>query len=48
MKHLLSVTITICCSLTIFSQVSNVNDDFEGNGNITTWAEDASTIDTEF
>lgn len=26
----------------------NVHDDFEGNGTITTWAEDSSTIDTEF
>lgn len=48
MKQLRSVTITLCCSLTIFSQVSNVNDDFEGNGNIATWTADACTIDTEF
>ena len=48
MKHLLFVTIIICFPLTLLSQVSNINDGFEGNGNITTWAEDSSTIDTEF
>ncbi|WP_028870887.1 CotH kinase family protein [Psychroserpens burtonensis] len=48
MKHLLFVTITLCFSLTIFSQVTNVNDDFEGNGNITTWLGDNSAIDTAF
>jgi beta-glucanase (GH16 family) len=26
----------------------NIHDDFEGNGTITTWAEDETTIDTEF
>ena len=48
MKHLLFVTIILCFPLTLLSQVSNINEGFEGNGNITTWAEDSSTIDTEF
>ena len=48
MKHLLFVTIILCFPLALLSQVSNINDGFEGNGNITTWAEDSSTIDTEF
>jgi hypothetical protein len=48
MKHLLFVTIILCFPLTLLAQVSNINEGFEGNGNITTWAEDSSTIDTEF
>jgi|GEM_PF-462244 len=30
------------------SGAQNIHDDFEGNGTITTWAEDATTIDTSF
>jgi len=48
MKHLLFVTLTLCFTSTVLSQVTNVNDDFEGNGNITTWTEDNSTIDASF
>jgi len=48
MKSLLIVAISICFSLTLFSQVSNLNDDFEGDGNINTWTEDACTIDVLF
>jgi hypothetical protein len=48
MKHLLFVTFIIYFPLTLLSQVSHINEGFEGNGNITTWAEDSSTIDTEF
>lgn len=48
MKSLLFVATSICFSLTLFSQVSNLNDDFEGDGNINTWTEDACTIDVLF
>jgi spore coat protein CotH len=48
MKHLLFVAFITCFPFTLLSQVSNINDNFEGNGNITTWAADSSTIDTEF
>jgi hypothetical protein len=48
MKHLLIVPITLCFSFTLFAQVLSVNDDFEGNGNISTWTEDNVTIDTAF
>ncbi|WP_245925647.1 CotH kinase family protein [Algibacter marinivivus] len=48
MKYLFFVVITICFSTCLFSQVSNLNDDFEGNGNITTWAADNTIIDTAF
>jgi hypothetical protein len=48
MKHLLFVAFISCFPLTLLSQVSNIKDSFEGNGNITTWAADSSTIDTEF
>jgi hypothetical protein len=48
MKHLLFVAFISCFPLTQLSQVSNINDGFEGNGNITTWTADSSTIDTEF
>jgi hypothetical protein len=48
MKHLLFIAIIICFPLTLLAQVSAINDGFEGNGNITTWTEDSSTIDTAF
>jgi hypothetical protein len=48
MKHLLFVAFISCFPLTLLSQVSNINDSFEGNGTITTWAADSSAIDTEF
>lgn len=48
MKHRLFVIITFSFSLTVFSQVSNLNDDFEGNGNINTWTENACIIDPAF
>jgi hypothetical protein len=48
MKHIYHLSITFFFSLTLFSQVSNLNDDFEGTGNITTWTEDNSVLDTEF
>lgn len=48
MKHLFFVAVISCFPLTLLSQVSAVNDTFEGKGNITTWAADSSTIDTNF
>jgi hypothetical protein len=48
MKHLLFVAFIACFPLTLLSQVSNIKDRFEGDGNITTWAADSSAIDTAF
>jgi hypothetical protein len=48
MKHLLFVAFIACFPLTLLSQVSNIKDSFEGDGNITTWAADSSAIDTAF
>jgi hypothetical protein len=47
-QHLLSITTALFFSLTLFSQVENVQDDFEGNGNITSWTEDNCNINTAF
>lgn len=46
MKKLL-LTFCLFLSITMFSQ-EKVEDDFEGNGTITTWAQDGSVIDTKF
>jgi hypothetical protein len=59
MKQLLFIPITIFFSLTLISQVASTkknknsevlifSDDFEGNGNIRTWADDSSTINSAY
>lgn len=48
MKYLLFIASTLCFSLTLFSQVSTLKDNFEGNGNIANWVEGDSAINTAF
>jgi hypothetical protein len=48
MKHLFFVAVIAYFPLTLLSQVSNIKDSFEGDGNITSWVADSSALDTAF
>lgn len=47
-NSILLLTVLICCSISLHAQTTTVEDDFEGNGTITTWLGDECDIDTSY
>jgi len=47
-NSILLLTVLICCSISLHAQTTTVEDDFEGNGTITTWFGDECAINTSY